>query len=556
MKRIILLALAVFLYSCGEKPEFIYTNGKIYTLDDKNTVVEAIAVNQGKIIDMGTSKDILDKYSSENVIDLKGAPVIPGFTDSEGSIIEFSKNLNYINLSYAKSIDEIKSLVSDKVSKLYEGDWIGGYGWSELNIPEEDILNMDKSVLDKIAPNNPVYLVNINFNTVWVNSRLLRMLNIDKNTPSPPGGEIEKYQDGELTGVLYDSAVNLVKNNIPTLMRTEMKSQIEKGVREIIKYGITEVHDRTLGKEGLDIFRELITGNRFPLKVYAIISGEDSAFANSFFDKGPEILFNDKLTIKAVSVDYDGLFELQNSVMNDEFTEEPKRVTPYITDEQFKDIYSKCIDKNYQFCIKAVGDKAVSTALNLIETVNKQKNPNDRRTIIEYCEFLNPKDLVKISELKVIPSVRPDVCMNDIQIASQIINPENMNKIGLWNSLIKSGGMITTGSDFPFHQINPFVQIYYLVTRQYLDSSAVQVPNPDQKISLLEAIKSYTVWPAYASFQEKIKGSLEAGKYADMIVLSEDIFKADVKSIPNIKVMMTIINGKVVYNNILNPENL
>lgn len=556
MKRILILILVVFLNSCSEKPELIYTNGRIYTLDDKNTVVEAIAVNEGKIIDMGTSKEIADKYTSDNVIDLKGAPVLPGFTDSEGSIIEFSKNLNYINLAFAKSIDEIKSLISDKVNTVYEGDWIGGYGWSELNIPEEDILSMDKSILDKIAPNNPVYLVNINFNTVWVNSKLLRMLNIDKNTPNPPGGEIEKYQDGELTGVLYDSAVNLVKNNIPTLMRTEMKSQVEKGVREIIKYGITEVHDRTLGNEGLEIFRELIDGNRFPLKVYAIISGEDSAFANSFFSKGPEILFKDKLTIKAISVDYDGLFELQNSVMNDDYTEEPRRVTPYLTEEQFKEIYSKCIDKNFQFCVKAVGDKAIGTALDLIETVNKQKNPGDRRNIIEYCEFVNPKDLIKISELKVIPSIRPDVCMNDMMITSQLINQVNLNKLGLWNSLLKSGGMITTGSDFPFHQINPFVQIYYLVTRQFLDSSGFQIPNPDQKISLIDAIKSYTVWPAYASFQETTKGTLEKGKFADMIVLSEDIFKADLKAIPNIKVMMTIINGRVVYNNILNPENL
>lgn len=555
MNRILILIFALLLYSCGEKPEIIFTNGKIYTLDEKNSVVEAIAVNHGKIIDMGTTNDIMDKYSSDNVIDLKGSPVLPGFTDSEGSIIEFSKNLNFINLSYAKSIDEIKSLVSDKVSNSYEGDWIGGYGWNELNLSEQDLLNMNKSVLDNIAPNNPVYLVNLSFNAVWVNSRLLRLLNIDKNTPSPPGGEIEKFPDGELTGVLYDSAVNLVKNNIPTLMRTEMKSQVEKGVREIIKYGITEVHDRTLGNEGIEIFRELIEGNRFPLKVYAIISGEDSSFVNSFFQKGPEINFNDKLTIKAVSIDYDGLFELQNSSMIDDFNEDPKRAAPYITEDQFKDIYSKSIDKNFQLCVKTVGDKAVSTVLSLIETVNKQKNASDKRTILEYCEFINPKDLVKISELKIIPSVRPDVCMNDIQIAPQMIKPENLNKLGLWNSLIKSGGMITTGSDFPFHQINPFLQIYYLVTRQNLDSSSVQIPNPDQKISLLDAVKSYTVWPAYASFQEKEKGTIEKGKFADMIVLSEDIFKADLKNIPNIKVLMTIINGRVVYNNKIIPEN-
>ncbi|MEO6695916.1 MAG: amidohydrolase [Ignavibacteria bacterium] len=544
------------LYSCGEKPDTIFYNGKIYTMNESNTVVEAIAVKEGKIIDLGTTEEIKDKYKSNDEIDLRGNTVLPGFIDSEASIIEFSNNLNYINLSYVKSLQEIKDLIIEKTKSTKEGEWIGGYGWSELNIPESELVQMDKNMLDQIAPNYSVYLVNAALNTVWVNSRLLRTLKIDKNTQTPANGEIEKYDDGEPTGLLYDEAVNIVKDNVPRLLKTEMMSQVEKGVKDILRYGITEVHDRTVAKEGLEIFRELIDASRFPLKVYAIIPGEDSSLVDTYMSKGAEINYKDKLTIRAVSLDYDGLFELQDAAMIDDFKNDPKRKVPYVTDADIERIYSMAIDKNFQFCIKAVGDRAVSSSLAILEKVIKNKNPKDQRTIIEYCEFVTPKDLTKIMELKIIPSIRPDVCMNDLQIVSQIINPDNAKKLGLWNSLLKSAGKINTGSDFPFHQINPFVQMYYLTTRQLTDTVLSSIANPDQKISLLDAVKSYTVWPAYSSFEEATKGSLENGKYADMIVISNDIFSGDSKMLLNTKVLRTIINGRIVYDNMLDPDKL
>jgi len=550
------LILSLVLSSCSEKPDVIYTNGKIYTLDSKNTVVEAIAIKNGKILEVGTNKEISDKYKSDEVVDLKGATMLPGFIDSEGSIIEFSKNLNFINLSYARSVEEIKSLIIEKTKNTYSGEWIGCYGLNELNIPESELLEFDKRTLDQIAPGYSVYIVNVGLNTVWVNSTLMRELKIDRNTQSPPKGEIEKKADGELTGIFYDDAVNLIKDNIPGLLKKEMATQIEKGVKEIVKYGITEVQDRTIGKEGLEIIRELIDNNRFPLKIYAIISGEDSSYVNTYLKKGIEVGYKDKLTIRGISLDYDGLFELQDAYMTDEYINEPKKKVPYISDADFENIYSKSIDKNFQFFIKAVGDKAVSNSLKIIEKVIKKSNPKDQRTVIEYCEFVSQTDLGKIGELKLIPSVRPDICMNDIQILSQIIKPENSNKLGLWKSLIQSAGKINTGSDFPFHQINPFVQIYFLTTRQLTDTTLSNIPNPDQKISILDAVKSYTTWPAYTSFEENTKGSLEKGKHADMIIISNDIFKSDSKLLLETKVLRTIINGKVVYDNILDIEKI
>lgn len=554
--KTLVLLLLLTIYSCGDKPETLYINGKIYTMDGSNSVVEAIAIRQGKILEVGSTKEITEKYSSDDVFDLKGAVVLPGFIDSEGSIIEFSKNLNYINLSYAKSLDEIKSLILEKARNTYEGEWIGGYGWNELNIPEEELVQMDKKFLDKIAPNYSVYLVNANLNTVLVNSRLMRTLGINKDTPAPAGGEIEKYSNGELTGVFYDEAVNLIRDNIPGLLKNEMQTQVEKGVKEIVKYGITEVHDKTLGKEGLEIFKALIDSNRFPLRVYAIISGEDSSMVDTYFNKGIETGYKDKLTVRAVSMDYDGLFEIQDAAMTEDYLADPKRKVPYVTEEDIERVYTRAIDKKFQFYIKAVGDRAVSSSLNVMDKVLKKTNAKDQRTVIEYCEFVTPKDLNKISELSLIPSVRPDVTMYDLQIVPQLINSEYGVKTGLWNSLLRSAGKITTGSDFPFHQINPFLQIYYLTTRQLTDTVLTSIPNPDQKISLLDAVKSYTIWPAYASFEENTKGSIEKGKFADFIVISKDIFNSDPKALLETKVLRTVVNGRVAYDNIFDPEKL
>jgi len=544
----LLLILITTFYSCSETPDAIYVNGKIYSMDNDNKVYEAMAIKDGKIIDIGTTDQINSDYKSEDVTDLQGAVVLPGLIDSDGSIIEFSKNLNFINLSYAKSIREILDLIIEKTKTTKEGEWIGGYGWNELNIPESELVTINKEMLDEIAPNYNVYLVNATFSTVWTNSRLLRFLQVEANTPSPENGEIEKDANGNPTGLFFDNAVNIVKNNIPGLMKSEMESQVLKGLNEIAKYGITSVHDRTVGEDGIQIFRKLIDEKKFPIRVYAVLSGEDSSLINTYLSKGPEINYGERMTIRAVTLDYDGQFDLQDAYMTDEYKNEPKVKIPYVSESEIENLYTLADEKGFQFSIKAVGDKAVSTSLDIFEKINKQKDIKDNRTIIEYCEFVNPKDFSRISDLKIIPSIRPDVGIFDLQIVSQLINPENANKLGLWNSLIKSAGKITTGSDFPFHQINPFVQMYYLTTRQLSDTVLNTIANPDQKISITDAVRSYTVWPAYASFEEDTKGTLEKGKLADFIVISNDIFNSPPKELLKTTVTKTIVNGRVIYD--------
>lgn len=548
--------LALLLTSCGEKPEVIYKNAKIYTLNSGNEVAEAIAIKDGKILDIGTSQELESRYKADDVVDLKGAVVIPGLIDTEGSIIEFSKNLNYIDLSNAKSLKEIKDLLLQRTSNAKGGETIGGYGWNELNFADSELQQFDKVFLDEIVSQYNVFLLNATMTTAWVNSRMLQTLGVDSTTKSPEGGEIQKYEDGEPTGLFFNEAVNIVRDGLPRPLRTDMVSLVERGAREIVKYGITEVHDRTVNKESIGIFRELIDSNRFPLRIYAVLSGEDSSLTGEYLRKGTEIDYKGKLTIRSISLDYDGGFDLQQAVMSDPYLIDPKTSFPYTTEKEIESMFLATVEKKFQFRVKAVGDKAVTSVLNAIDKADGESSSRDLRTVIEHCEFINSADIARIGQLKLIPSVRPDISIISLQLVPDMIKADNASKVGLWNSLLKSAGRIAAGSDFPFHQIDPFVQMYYFTTRQPIDTAGSILGNPNEKLTMLEALRAYTVWPAFASYQENEKGTLEKGKYADLVVISKDILNEPAKSLLETKVLRTMIRGRIVYDNIFDPEKL
>ena len=543
---LIIFILSLILASCGKTPDTVFVNGKIYTMDNNNNVVEAVAVSEGKIIETGSTKDITEKYKANNVIDLKGAVVVPGLIDANGSLVDFSQNLNFLNLTGAKSIEDVKKIISDKVKTVQPGELIGGYGWSEVNFSEADLLKIHKSVLDGVAPNNDVYLIDLTASVVWVNSRLLKTVGVDKNTPEPENGVIDKDENGELTGLFADNAIQLIKDKLPEPTREERIIQVERGSKELLKYGITEVHDRNIGEGGIEIFKELIDKGNFPVRVYATLTGNDKAF-EEYLKKGVELNYKDKLTVRSVCLDYDGAFEIQDAAMKDDFKDEPKRKIPYSDEFEIEKVFKQAIDKGFQFSVKTVGDRAFANTLNTLEKVIKEKSPKDHRTILSSVEFTEPNDVNRLKDLKIIPSVAPEKDVMDMTLISEIINPEVGKKAGLWNSLLKSAGYITTGSDFPFNQINPFAQMYYLTTRQLVDT-VITFPGAEQKLSILDALKSYTTYAAYASFEEEIKGSIEKGKFCDMVVISNDIFSVEPKKLLDTRVVMTIINGKVVYD--------
>ncbi|MCX6157456.1 MAG: amidohydrolase [Ignavibacteriae bacterium] len=547
IKSLLIILLVVALTSCSKSPVTLFVNGKIYSLDANNTVYEAMAVRDGKILEIGTTAKIKEKFDTKDVVDLSGKTVIPGFTDMEGSLVEFARNLNFINFSNVKSIEEAQKIISENAKAKKEGSWVVGYALNELNFKEEELLKIDKTILDAAAPNHNVYIVNVTGDMVWTNSKLLQTLQITNLTPNPKDGEIEKNEKGELTGLLFDKAVNLVKEKSPEISKEDLTGSLQIATLELAKYGITEVHDRTVNKESISLFKQIIDSNKLAVKMYGILSAGDETF-EEYLSKGIEVNYKDYLTVRAVSIDYDGALNLQAASMNDKYKIDTRNTFLYATDEEIETAYKKALDKGFQFYIKSVGDKAVTNNLNVIEKVLKEKNPKDHRTVLEYIEFISPNDVNRLGALKIIPSVRPEETMSNIEILKDFIPETNSNNVGMWNAMLQSTKYITAGSNFPYsNYISPLTLIHLLVNRQPLDTNMSNIPNLNQKLSVLDAIKAFTVYAAYAGFEEKTKGTLEKDKYADFVVLSDDIFTFDAKKIKDIKVLKTVVNGKIVF---------
>lgn len=552
LKLFLAVFVSLLLFSCSKTTTTVYYNGKIYTLDKNNSIAEAIAVKDGKIVGIGKNDEIKKEFGKELSVDLKGNTVIPGLIESEGSLVDFSLELarynNMADLRNANIVNNIVSLVSEKIKSQKEDTWVGGYGWDEDKLSDEIEL-INKSTLDKISNKHNIYLINRDGSIVWCNSKAIETIQITNLTPSPDGGEIGKDENSELDGLLFGNAINLVKEKLPKFTKEDMQSALKNGAQELLKYGITGVVDRNLSKESINAYKELIDSNQIQIYIYAVLTGGDEAFTY-YLQKGIETNYKNRITVRAVTLDYDGAFELQSAAMNENYKSDLKKKKPYTDEATIEKTLREALDKNFQFTIKTVGDDAVTKSLNVIEKVIREKNPKDARIKLEGLEFINQFDLNRIKELKIIPSIRPETCIFDSYYLDLIINPEAKKKFALWNAVLNSAGLITSGSGFPFSQsINPFLGIYYLTSRQPVDTNLSNIPNPEQVMSILDAVKSYTVWAAYSIFQEDIKGSLEVGKLADMVVISEDIFKSKSNALLNTTVLMTIINGVMVYEN-------
>lgn len=547
-KITLILVFCAFLASCSKNPDVIYTNGKIYTLDKNNTIVEAIAVREGKILTTGKSKDLTEKYSSSKVVDLHGKTVVPGFIDAEGNLMEFSRNLDFVDLRDAKTLAEIVQRVTDKIHSSKDGEWIGGFGWDDLTLSEEDLQKIDHTVLDKISMNHYIYLVNSRADMVWVNQKVLDAAKITKDTPNPENGEIEKDDKSEPTGLLYDDAQEIVMKILPQPTEKQVMANVERGISELFKYGITEINDANMSEEILSLYKKMVDENKFTIRMYAMINGKGPLF-DKYVQSGPEN-YKDRIQVKCFHLEYDGYFETQDAAMENDYLQDPKRKTPYNDEYDIKEMTRKAFENNFQVSVKANGDRAVTSTLNAIESVTKEIKPKAGRTRMEYLEFISPNDIQRIKQFEIIPSVRPEVSLVNKSIVSEIINPDNAKNQGLWNVLWKQNGTIISGTDFPYHIINPLIQMYFLSTGMSLDTAVNrEINNSAQKLTVLDALKSFTTWSAYACFEENEKGTLEPGKLADMVVLSDDILTTDPKTLLTAKILMTIVRGEIVFEN-------
>lgn len=549
----ILLLIAVVIGILMMNPSksevtMLLLNGSIYTLNEKQPMAEAIATESGKIVAVGSTADITAAYQSSSVINLEGRPVYPGFIDSHGHLEGLGASLMNLNLVGTGSVEEIQGLVAERVQGIRQGEWVRGRGWDQNKWKEKSFPTHE--MLDKVAPDTPVYLTRVDGHAVWLNTKALVLANITAATRDPDGGKVLRDGSGNPTGVFVDNAINMLDAALPDTTEAERRQSIELAIRECLKVGLTEVHDMGVDLEVIGIYKKLIDAHVFPFRVYVAVDGPREAWRH-YLSTGPEINYGDgRLSVRAVKLYADGALGSRGAALIEPYTDDPaNRGLTLTTSQEMRSVVDSALKIGFQVCTHAIGDRANHIVLNTYEDGFKSNKINGMtvRFRVEHAQVAGLDDIARFGELGIIPSMQQTHCTSDMYWAEERVGPQRIRSAYAWRSFLEHGCLIPGGSDFPFESPNPLWGFYAAITRQDQKGWPDGGWYPDQKMSREEALKSFTSWAAFAGFQEEVKGSIELGKYADLVVLSDDIMKIEPRKILDTKVHVTMVAGEVVY---------
>jgi predicted amidohydrolase YtcJ len=550
--RLVFLLAGFFIVSVmrAEDADLLLTNGNVYTVTEKQPKAEAVAVKADRIVFVGSNEDA-KKFQAAKIVDLHGRTVVPGFTDSHCHIFGIGEREMRLNLEGTNSLDDFLATVKERVDKTGPGKWITGRGWIETFWkPSQFPTRHD---LDKIAPSNPVFLTRGDGHASIANSAALKIAKIDENTADPFGGQILK-KNGEPNGMLLDNAQDLVARNIPKPREAEREEALLRGIDREVKLGWCEIQNAGSHKEDVDLIRKAFeTGKikiRFVNAVYG--PGED---AQDFLREGPTInAFNRHFTQRTIKVLVDGALGSRGAALLKPYSDAPEtsgllRQKP----EDLRPMFEEALRRGIQVETHAIGDRANRLILDLYEQAFKAV-PSDERKIreprwrIEHSQIVDPDDISRFAKLGVIPSMQPSHAISDLFFVPARLGMDRLAGAYAWRSFIKSGCIIAGGSDAPVERGEPMIEFYAAVARKSMNGESGEGWHPEQAVSREDALKMFTIWPAYAAFQEKDKGSIEVGKLADFTVLSQDIMKIPQTEILETRNKMTVIGGEIIYS--------
>jgi len=573
-KKYFLLCINIILILIGcesKHADMVIHNGTIYTMSDYNPIAETVIVKDGKIMNVGNQINYRSYIGEKTkILDLNGATMIPGFIEGHGHFMGLGYAKMRLDLSVVDSYDELVDMVAEAVEKAPPGEWILGRGWHQSKwLPTPYPLVKGFQTHDKlsaVSPNNPVWLTHASGHAGFANAKAMEIGGITAESEFGFGGEIIKNLRNQPTGIFNERAQNLISKHveIPSYdagsksdSDTDQQNSslaLELAVKECLENGITSFHDAGAGKESIQTFRDGINSNKLKIRLYVMLTSRDPKLLEEWYKNGPEIgTGNDYLTIRSIKLNADGALGSRGAWLLNEYTDRPGHFG--MATQSIDYVYE--VSKNglkygFQVNAHAIGDRANREILNQYQKVFNEypEKANDLRWRIEHAQHIDPEDIPRFGELGVIPSIQ------GIHMSSD--RPWAINRLGrkrivesayVWRDLIDHGAVIVNGTDVPVEPIDPLASFYASVTRKTLKGVPNNGYEPKQKMTRLEALKSYTINAAYAAFEEKIKGSIEIGKYADFTVLSKNIITVPDNQLLNTKVLYTIINGKIEYKN-------
>ena len=549
----------------AQPADLVLRNGKIVTLESTGTV-QALASRGGKIVSVGTNQEIQSYVGpSTKTIDLNGRLAIPGFIEGHGHFIGLGSSRMELNLRDAKNWDEIVAMVAAAAREAKPGTWILGRGFHQAKWdtpPSPNVLGFPvHDSLSKVSPHNPVWLTHASGHAGFANAEAMRLARIDKNSPDPPGGQILKDSQGNPTGLLNEKAQGLVNQALaayrskmsPAELEAEAQKQVELAERECLTKGITTFEDAGSPMSTIDMLKQLAEQGKLDLRLWVMLRQANADIEprlKQYYFIG---VGDQRLTVRAIKRQIDGALGSRGALMLEPYSDlapdAPNRSGLHTEDPaDIRKTAELAINNGFQLCVHAIGDRGNREVLDLYESVFKEhpeKNGKQLRWRIEHAQHLNAADIPRFAQLGVIAAMQGVHCTSDAPYVLARLGYKRAEEGAyVWQKLMKSGAVVGNGTDTPVEDVDPIAGFYASVSRKLKDGS---VFFPDQRMSRMEALQSYSLNNAYAAFEEGIKGSLRVGKLADVTVLSKDILTIPEDEIPSAKVDYTIVGGKVKY---------
>ena len=526
--------------------DVVFTNARIWTVDGNKPTADAVAVLVGRILALGTADEMKKHVGPQTkVIDVKGKRMLPGFIDNHTHFLNGGFQLQNVDLRYAKNEVEFARLIRERAEK-YAGRWITGGDWDHDNWPGGNLPT--KELIDKYTVNTPVFVNRYDGHMALANSNVLRIAGITRDTPNPPGGTIVRDpKTGEPTGVLKDEAMSLVYKHIPDPTEQEMLEAARLGLAEARKFGVTSIQDVSSAAD-LRIYQTLKEKGELTARFHCRLP---LAQWEHLAATGIKIPFGDEwIRIGSMKAFADGSLGSSTALFFEPYASDPSTrglAMDVVIDGRLEKWATAADKAGLQLSIHAIGDSGNSLMLDLFEKIVRANPAWDRRFRIEHAQHIHPKDFRRYAKLGVIASVQPYHAIDDGRWAEKRIGHERCETTYPFRSFLDAGVKLSFGSDWTVAPLNPLLGIYAAVTRRTTDGANPNGWFPKQKISVAEAIEAYTINNAYASFEEKDKGSITVGKLADLVVLSDDILSIDPVKIEHVQVEITVVGGKVVY---------
>jgi predicted amidohydrolase YtcJ len=527
--------------------DLIVTDGRIYTVDAAHPMAEALAVRGSRLVFVGSASEAqVFRGPSTRIVDVHGSTIIPGMVDAHAHLLDAGLTLRQVDLSGAPTFEDVVARVAERARGTPPGTWIRGWGWDQNRWPGQRFPTHD--ALSAAVPGHPVLLDRVDGHAMLANARAMQLAGITRETRDPAGGRVLRDAAGNPTGVFVDNAEALIARAVPAPTDAELEGAILAGVAELNRWGLTGVHDPGERRPAITVFERLARDGRLTLRDYLMIS-DDSATEAEYFAKGPQsAMYDGHLWIRAVKLYADGALGSRGAALLSPYSDDPGNTGLLVsTPEHLRDVSIRALKAGFQVATHAIGDRGNRVALDAYEAALRAVPTADHRFRIEHAQILNWLDIPRFAQLGVIPSMQAVHATSDMYWAADRLGPSRILGAYAWRSLLNTGVIIPNGSDMPVERVNPLYSFHAAVTRQDERDWPAGGWHPEQCMTRDEALRSMTLWPAYAGFQEHDLGTLTAGKYADFVVLDRDIMTVPASEILRTRVLATYVGGTAVF---------